>query len=77
MEMNRMEATKKESKRGEELSELNDILAHLQEQIYDSGRTTTALSTEIAALKTKNKELKSELLEQGRTLMHALSSDKS
>lgn len=56
---------------------MNDILAHLQEQIYDSGRTTTALSTEIAALKTKNKELKSELLEQGRTLMHALSSDKS
>lgn len=54
MEMNRMEATKKESKRGEELSELNDILAHLQEQIYDSGRTTSALSSEIAALKTKN-----------------------
>lgn len=44
MEMNRMEATKKESKRGEELNELNDILTHLQEQIYEKGKNITTIT---------------------------------
>jgi predicted nucleic acid-binding Zn-ribbon protein len=53
-EMTRIETTQNQSKLGESVSSLNDIIAQLQDQIFDSNKSIAALAEEVAEVKTRN-----------------------